>query len=75
MLCNTLTLSSWYENSRQGPARTTVMKLKTGFETNEIRQLTEGICLKEQGRAEKGGQTNQPSKTAVNKKQGWWMER
>lgn len=27
----------------------------SGLETNEIRQVTEGICLKEQGRAEKGG--------------------
>lgn len=27
----------------------------SGLETNEIRQVTEGICLKEQVRAEKGG--------------------
>lgn len=45
----------------------------SGFETNEIKQVTEEICLEEQGTAEKRGRTNKPTKTAVNKKKEWWI--
>lgn len=34
----------------------------SGFETNKIRQVTEGVCLKEPGRTGKGVQTNKPTK-------------
>lgn len=65
---------TWYENSRQSPTQAAVMKLKayrvSGFETNKIRQVTEGICLKEQERPGQGGQTNKPTNQNSGKQGG-----